>query len=148
MCLQILRYVLAHRGCYKSLRWNLTLEDKFLAATETQTHVSIAPGFSVGRSTKRAPVNWIMAMRWTKQSQNCFQLPHHILTSAASVSLKSNNQNGCVQASRRWSINTCHINYIQIDYEQMSCNVLAGMEHITKCKKVAEKKYGWEFIRV
>ena len=35
----------------RSVHWKLTLEEKSLAAPGTRTRVSIAPGFSVGRST-------------------------------------------------------------------------------------------------
>ena len=49
------------RGLYghrKSLHWKLTLEAKSLAAPGTRTRVSIAPGFSVGRSN-----NWSIRPR-------------------------------------------------------------------------------------
>ena len=41
------------RGLYghrKSLHWKLTLGEKSLAAAGTRTRISVAPGFSVGRS--------------------------------------------------------------------------------------------------
>ena len=39
---------------HQSLRWKLTLGEKSVAAPETRTRISIAPGFSVACSTNRA----------------------------------------------------------------------------------------------
>ena len=54
-CWQVLMHAIVHGSCRNtvSLWWKATLGEKSLAAPGARTHVSVAPGFSVGCST-----NW------------------------------------------------------------------------------------------
>ena len=119
-CAHTLMYAIAHGGCTDTVR-EPALEENSLAASRTRTRVSIAPGFSVRRSTNRAiPTEICTKIKTGRLKPNVCLHGHFVAPSQSVVlltiarSVANVIQNGSLPRHRTQLATMVH--YVQYSY--------------------------------